>query len=85
LSVSAKAALRKLVALANAKKMKHITVTGYTLKTAAAKRSWRSSLGLARAKAIASYLKSLSPKLIIKVTGKGLVNKGRIATVELNR
>jgi outer membrane protein OmpA-like peptidoglycan-associated protein len=83
LSVSTKAALRKLVSLAKSKKMTKVSVTGYTLKTKGDKRSWRSTLGLARAKAIAKYLKTLNPKLQITVSGKGLVNKGRIATVKL--
>ena len=83
LTVSAKAALRKLVSLAKSKKMTKVSVTGYTLKTKGDKQSWRSTLGLARAKAIAKYLKTLNPKLKITVSGKGLVNKGRIATVKL--
>ena len=85
LSVAAKASLRKLASLAKSKKMTSVAVTGYTLKTTAAKQSWRSNLGLARAKAIAKYLKALNPKLRIKVSGKGLINKGRIATIKLTR
>jgi outer membrane protein OmpA-like peptidoglycan-associated protein len=83
LTVATKASLRKLVGLAKSKKLTKVSVTGYTLKTTAAKQSWRSNLGLARAKAIAKYLKSLNSKLRITVSGKGLVNKGRIATVKL--
>jgi outer membrane protein OmpA-like peptidoglycan-associated protein len=83
LTVSAKAALRKLVGYAKAHKIKNVSVTGYTLKTTAAKQSFRSNLGMARANAIAKYLKSLNGKLRVTVIGKGLVNKGRIASVKL--
>jgi outer membrane protein OmpA-like peptidoglycan-associated protein len=83
LTASAKASLRKLVGYAKAHKIKNVSVTGYTLKTTAAKQSFRSNLGMARANAIAKYLKSLNGKLRVTVIGKGLVNKGRIASVKL--
>jgi hypothetical protein len=83
LSASAKAAIRKLASYAKTHNLKSATVIGYTLKTTAAKQSWRSNLGMARAKAIAKYLKSLNSELKITVTGKGLINKGRVATVKL--
>jgi hypothetical protein len=83
LSSSAKATIRKLASYAKTHNLKSATVIGYTLKTTAAKQSWRSNLGLARAKAIAKYLKSLNSELKITVTGRGLTNKGRVGTVKL--
>lgn len=83
LTAKSTAALRKLVAYAHEKHLMQIAITGHTLKVASSKNSWRSRLGVMRAKAIAKYLHGLDSKLMLTVAGKGLVNKGRIATVEL--
>ena len=83
LTKKAQGILKALVSQAKGKGLTRIQVVAFTHKWTTKNPGWRAALGKARAIAVVKYLRSIYAGAVVTGNGKGLINKGRIATITL--
>jgi outer membrane protein OmpA-like peptidoglycan-associated protein len=83
LTKKAQGILKALVSQAKGKGLTRIQVVAFTHKWTSKNPGWRAALGKARAIAVVKYLRSIYAGAVVTGNGKGLINKGRIATITL--